>query len=133
MDSIKGLNVLIVEDDLLTQKITSSTLSKAPISMTIVNNGNEAIEELNSKSYDLVLMDVYMPVQDGLDTTRWIRDLEDQYFKDVPIFALTNFPSDEHGDEIKKSGMNEHLVKPITLQEFFEKAEMYSFRAGNKK
>lgn len=121
----------MVEDDILTQKINRATLSKAPITMTIVSNGNEAIEELDKKCYDLVLMDVYMPVQDGLDTTRWIRDLEDAYFKEVPIFALTNFPSDEHRTEIIGAGMNEHLVKPITLQEFYEKASKYSFRADS--
>ncbi len=130
MDNINGLKVLMVEDDMLTQKINRITLGKAPITITIVSNGNEAIEELNKKCYDLVLMDVYMPVQDGLDTTRWIRDLDDPYFKEVPIFALTNFPSDEHREEILASGMNEHLVKPITLQEFYEKVSKYSFRAS---
>jgi len=129
MDELKGLRILIVEDDLLTQMINQATLAKAPLQMTIVSNGNEAIEELNKKCYDLVLMDVSMPVQDGLDTTRWIRDLEDPYFKEIPIFALTNYPSEEHRNEIIESGMNEHLIKPITLDELYEKASKYSFRA----
>lgn len=129
LDFLKDINVLIVEDDQDTQFIDKGMLAQIGITPTFANNGNEAIEEIKTKKYDLILMDVFMPVQDGLDTTRWIRDMDDEYFKNVPIFALTSFPTKEHTHEIIDAGMNEHLVKPLDIDEFSMKVIKYKFRA----
>lgn len=131
IEKLKNLRVLVVEDDKTTQYIDKGMLSQIGVTPTFANNGSEAIEEIKKRNYDLILMDVYMPVQDGLDATRWIRDMEDDYFKNVPIFALTSFPTQEHKQEIFDSGMNEHLVKPLDLGEFCQKAMKYSFRASS--
>ena len=128
LDFLKNLNVLIVEDDKDTQFIDKGMLAQVGLNPTFANNGNEAIEAIKTKKYDLILMDVYMPIQDGLDTTRWIRDMEDEYFKNVPIFALTSFPTKEHTLEILEAGMNEHLVKPLDIDEFCMKVVKYKFR-----
>ena len=59
-----------------------------------------------------------MPVQDGLDAVRWIRDIDDEYFKTIPIIAVTSFETTEHTSEIMEAGMNSHLVKPFNLEKF---------------
>jgi CheY-like chemotaxis protein len=65
-----------------------------------------------------------MPDQDGIDVVRWIRDLNDHQYKDLPIFALTSFSSKEHKQEVLSAGFNEHLVKPLqedTLSQLLKK------------
>jgi len=128
LDFLKDLKVLIVEDDEATQFIDKGMLGQVGLIPQFANNGNEAIEEIKKQVYDLVLMDVFMPVQDGLDTTRWIREMEGDYFKNVPIFALTSFPTKEHTEEILEAGMNEHLIKPLDIDEFCMKVIKYKFR-----
>ena len=128
LDFLKDLKVLIVEDDEATQFIDKGMLAQVGLIPQFANNGNEAIEEIKKQVYDLVLMDVYMPVQDGLDTTRWIREMKGDYFKNVPIFALTSFPTKEHTEEILEAGMNEHLIKPLDIDEFCMKVIKYKFR-----
>ncbi|MDH5367829.1 MAG: response regulator [Cyclobacteriaceae bacterium] len=129
IDYLKDLKVLVVEDDKDTQFVDKGMLASIGVTPKFANNGLEAIEEVQKQKYDLVLMDVNMPVQDGLDATRWIRDMEGDYFKNVPIFALTSFPTREHTEEIIESGMNEHLVKPLDIDEFCMKMIKYKFRA----
>lgn len=131
LDFLKDLKVLIVEDDEATQFIDKGMLAQVGLIPQFANNGNEAIEEIKKQVYDLVLMDVFMPVQDGLDTTRWIREMEGDYFKNVPIFALTSFPTKEHTEEILEAGMNEHLIKPLDIDEFCMKVIKYKFRVNH--
>ena len=126
---VKGLKVLIVEDNRDEQIIDEAVLGKLGVLITFANDGTEAIEKLSSKEYDLILMDVYMPIHDGLNATRWIRESEDDYYKNIPIFALTSFDTIDHTEEIMEAGMNEHLVKPLKADEFIEKVSKYNFRA----
>jgi CheY-like chemotaxis protein len=116
MNQYKNLCVLIVEDDPFLQIMVSKELESVGIRFKAVSNGNEAIEALKEKCYDVVLMDVQMPVQDGLDAVRWIRDIDDSYNKTIPIIAVTSFDSAEHTAGIIEAGMNDHMVKPFTLE-----------------
>ena len=116
----KQLNVLIVDDDPIMQLVVQKKLDTIPISHKTVGNGLEAIEELKSKEFDFVLMDINLPQQDGLDAIRWLRDSEDDYFKTIPVFALTTYSTPEHTQEILEAGMNGHLVKPFDLERLFE-------------
>lgn len=109
------LKVLIVEDDPIMQLVVQKKLDTADIQHHAVNNGVEAIEALKEKGYDFVLMDIHMPRQDGLDAIRWLRDSEDEYCKNIPVFALTTYSTPEHTKEILEAGMNGHLVKPFDL------------------
>ena len=109
----QNLKALVVEDDPISRKVIVQTLSAMNITNATSENGVEALKILNTRDFDFILMDINMPEQDGLDTVRWIRDLEDAYFKSLPIFALTAFGSGEHTLEILGAGMNEHLTKPI--------------------
>lgn len=118
MNQYKNLCVLIVEDDPFLQIMVSKELESVGIRFKAVSNGNEAIEALKEKCYDVVLMDVQMPVQDGLDAVRWIRDINNKYHQNLPIIAVTSFEKKEHTDGILEAGMNDHIVKPFTLEKF---------------
>jgi len=72
-----------------------------------------------------VLMDIGMPVQDGMDTVRWLREHDDDYYRAIPIFALTNFRTAEHTREILDAGMNEHLIKPLNEYELKRVIDKY--------
>jgi CheY-like chemotaxis protein len=122
---LHGLRALVVEDDHLIQTIISSNLHSIGIDAKVVDNGVQAIETLKNYSFDFILMDINMPEQDGLDATRWIRDIQRDPVKDLPIFALTSYSSSEHTREILAAGMNEHLVKPFHLQKLLPVLEKY--------
>ncbi|MDH5603379.1 MAG: response regulator [Cyclobacteriaceae bacterium] len=121
----KNLKALVVEDDETAQFITSRVLEIIGIEYNVASNGIEALDMLKTKSYDFVLMDINMPLQDGLDTVRWVRDLEDPYFKELPIFAVTNYDTEAHKKEILSMGMNEHLGKPPDVAELKSLIEKY--------
>ncbi|MBL7856468.1 MAG: response regulator [Cyclobacteriaceae bacterium] len=111
-----NLKALIVEDDLVVQFLNKKLLNSINIEADIVSNGFEALMQLKKSTYDFVLMDINMPEQDGLDTARWIRDEQDTVIRAIPIFALTSFATEEHTQEIKDAGINEHLSKPLSVE-----------------
>ncbi|MBI1770660.1 MAG: response regulator [Bacteroidetes bacterium] len=115
MPDFEALNFLVVEDDPVTQFLTKQMLEVEHLQHTCVDSGEKAIEALKTKKFHCVLMDIVMPGEDGMNTVRWIRDSEDEYFKKLPIFALTSFSSEEHTKEIMEAGLNGHLVKPLDV------------------
>jgi CheY-like chemotaxis protein len=126
MNNVHSLRALVVEDDQVIQTIIKANLQSVGIPAVVANNGVEAIESLKIDSFDFILMDIRMPDQDGLDATRWIRELEvTDEKRSIPIFALTTFNSKEHTDEIKKAGMDEHLTKPFQLDKLMRILERY--------
>jgi CheY-like chemotaxis protein len=108
-----NLTALIVEDDPVLQLLHQRALKALSIDSQIAGTGVEAIQALKDSTFDLILMDINMPDQDGLDAARWIRDEQNLKNRDVLIFALTSFSSREHTREILHAGMNEHLTKPL--------------------
>src|SRR5258706_14349011 len=120
MKDFESLNVLVVEDDVVTQFLTQKTLSEAKIAHSLVDRGEKAIEALKTKKFNCVLMDIVMHGEDGMNTVRWIRDSEDEYFKKLPLFALTSFSSEQHTKGIMESGLNGHLVKPLIIEAFIK-------------
>ena len=115
MKNFEEIYILVVEDDSVTQFITKHALDTENLRNKVVDSGEEAIEALKSKDFDCVLMDIVMPGEDGMNTVRWIRDSEDEYFKNLPIFALTTYSSEDHTREVLDAGMNGHLVKPLDV------------------
>jgi CheY-like chemotaxis protein len=126
MNNLNGLRALVVEDDRVIQTIIKANLQSVGIPAVVANNGIEAIESLKIDAFDFILMDIRMPDQDGLDATRWIRELEviDER-RSIPIFALTTFNSIEHTNEIKRAGMDEHLTKPFQMDKLLPILEKY--------
>ena len=95
--------------------------------MEIAGNGQIAVDMLKAAGpnyYQLVLMDVQMPVMDGYSATRFIRGLDDKKLSAIPIFAMTANAFEEDRRDALKSGMNGHIAKPIDIEKLFETLSM---------
>lgn len=115
MKQLTDLNILLAEDDLINQKIASFTFARLGVKIDIASNGKEAVEMFYRKNYDVILMDMQMPVMDGLEATRQIRTVEKEKHNDRPVFiiALTaNIISDKK-DECMRAGMDNMMEKPL--------------------
>lgn len=113
-DFLAGKRILIVEDNRINQIVTRKVLEKHNIISDMAENGEEAIEKVKANNYDLVLMDINMPVKNGLEATREIRGFN----KRLPIIALTAVEIEEIRNEIYQSGMNDIIVKPYDTVKF---------------
>jgi signal transduction histidine kinase/CheY-like chemotaxis protein len=108
--------ILVAEDNKINQVVTKNLLKKKGYSCTIVQNGKEAVEEVKANEFDLVLMDINMPVMDGNEATKAIR----QFDKALPIVALTASDIDEIRQSCMTIGYNDIVIKPFDNYEFFQ-------------
>jgi two-component system sensor histidine kinase/response regulator len=118
--------ILVVEDNIVNQKIAVRMIEKAGFQTDVAANGKEALKALESFKYDIVLMDVQMPEMDGLEATKRIRDPESRVLKhDIPVIAMTAHAM--HGDRelCLAAGMNDYTSKPIQPQDLFNKIEKF--------
>lgn len=117
------LHILLAEDNLLNQKIAIKLLEKKGWLVELAQNGQEAIDKINEKSFDLVLMDVQMPVLDGLKATQMIRQNQDQAVGQVPIIAMTAKAMVEDEQRCLDSGMDGYIAKPIDAAKLYATIE----------
>ncbi|MHA4894234.1 PAS domain S-box protein [Pedobacter sp. PWIIR3] len=115
--SFAGKSILVVDDNDINILIANRILSKWGFVLDFASNGKEAIEKVMKKEFDLIFMDIKMPGIDGYETTAIIRELSGEYYKQVPIIALT--ASTLHDEHIKfeESGMDGHILKPFKPDE----------------
>lgn len=114
----RGKRILLVEDNELNSEITVEILNEYGFLVDTAGNGAQAVEKIKNSqpgNYDLVLMDVQMPVMDGYTATRQIRALEDPTLAGIPILAMTANAFDEDRRNALASGMNGFLSKPIIV------------------
>lgn len=113
-----GLNILLVEDNLLNQRIVTFSLKKFNHEVIIANNGVEAVERFREKKFDVILMDIMMPVMDGLEATIKIREEEllNKTERRTPIIALTANTMDNDRDKCISYGMDDFLAKPFDIE-----------------
>lgn len=116
--SCKGLRVLVAEDNQTNQKLISLFLENFGCEIEIVNNGLEVLNKLEDNEYDIILMDIQMPVMSGYEATEEIRNV---YKNDVSIIALTADAMKEDKDKCLAYGMNDYLSKPISAEKLKEK------------
>lgn len=109
-------NILLVEDNTINQMIIIGLLENLEINIDIANNGQEAVDMFQMKNYDLVLMDIQMPIMDGYTATSIIRNKN----SDIPIVALTANVTTEDIKKIFNSDMNAHIAKPIEVDKLYD-------------
>jgi CheY-like chemotaxis protein/two-component sensor histidine kinase len=121
-DTVK---ILLVEDYKHSQIIVTRLLKKNKFdSIVVVENGQEALDQVKEQRYDLILMDMQMPVMNGFEATRKIRQLEE--YKDTPIIALTAFAMKGDREKCLEAGATDYIPKPIDSQEFIQKVKHYT-------
>jgi CheY-like chemotaxis protein len=119
MDTVgtRGTRVLLVEDNEINQEVAIGQLEDAEIDVDLAENGEIAVRMVQEKEYDLVLMDMQMPVMDGIEATRVIRS--DPRFETLPIIAMTANAMAADRDRCLEAGMNDHIAKPIDPDQLF--------------
>lgn len=126
----KGSRVLLAEDNVMNMEIAKELLSMAGLEIDCVWNGQEAVEAFESASagtYRAILMDVHMPVLNGHEATRCIRNSTHPDAKTIPIIAMTADAFTENVAEAHAVGMNDHISKPIDIQALFETLSKYIY------
>ena len=116
--TLKGSKILLVEDNPINQKIASQFLNNWGAQVEVASNGRESLDKVAQKKYDLILMDIQMPEMDGYETTRAIRAIDDEYYKNIPIISLTADAFTEVRDRVLESGMTDYVTKPINPDQF---------------
>ncbi|CDD71501.1 response regulator [Anaerostipes amylophilus] len=126
--SIKGVNVLLAEDNELNMEIAEFVLESAGAKVIKAFNGKEALEIFKASEQgeiDVILMDVMMPVMDGLEAARYIRRSNKENARDIPIIAMTANAFTEDRRRVLEAGMNEHLAKPLESEVLIEMIAKY--------
>jgi len=118
----RNLSILLAEDNLINQKVAQVTLCKLGHRVDVAENGLRAVEMFRKNKYDLILMDIYMPEQDGLMATREIRHIEqtDTSLKPIHICAITANAEKEDEDKCFEAGVNSYITKPFKLEELMD-------------
>ena len=123
---LSKVKILVVEDNKINQMITKKILNKMGLYCEVVDNGEDAVEQVKSNTYDIVLMDIHMPGISGLEATKIIRTFN----KDITIFALTAVTLEDKMQEFGEAGFNDIISKPFK-QEDFEK-KLYTVLSGEE-
>ncbi|WP_052823437.1 tetratricopeptide repeat-containing hybrid sensor histidine kinase/response regulator [Neotamlana sedimentorum] len=116
VNSENGIKILVAEDNKINQVVTKSLLTKQGYFCNIVDNGQKALEEIRNNHYDLVLMDINMPIMNGNEATKAIR----RFNSNIPIIALTAADIEDISKNCKEIGFNDYIIKPFDNYEFFQ-------------
>lgn len=116
-DEISKGRILIVEDNMANQQVALSIIKKLGHEVELASNGSEAVDALKKSRFDLVIMDIQMPVMDGIEATQTIRKPDSGVVSpDIPIIALTAYAIKGDREKFIDAGMNDYITKPVTLQ-----------------
>jgi len=130
-NTLAGSRVLLVEDNMINQKVAARFMQLWDIDLTIANNGIEALQAINQQSpFDLILMDLQMPEMDGYEAAEKIRELGDDRKSKTPILALTAAALQEVRDEVNQAGMNDFIAKPFNPTDLQRKLTKHVYRDG---
>ncbi len=121
--------ILVVEDNLMNQKLTTIILQGQGFEVTVARNGKKAIEYLNEKQADLILMDIQMPVMDGYKTTQLIRD---ELHLATPVIAMTAHALSGEREKCLQAGMNDYLAKPFKEPDLLDKIAHWARQLNNQ-
>jgi CheY-like chemotaxis protein/HPt (histidine-containing phosphotransfer) domain-containing protein len=114
---LEGTHILIVEDNLVSQRVTQRLVRKLGYESKVVGNGQEAVDAFKNKKFDLILMDCQMPIMDGYAASREIRKIESQQGGHIPIVAVTAHTLEGNRERCFESGMDDYITKPVKLED----------------
>jgi PAS domain S-box-containing protein len=130
---IENLHLLVAEDNPMNRRVVELLLAQSGLTITFAENGKEALEKFSEGYFDLVLMDLQMPIMGGLAATRAIREWErDNGRRPTPIIAVSANATDEHVQEAKEAGADDHVAKPIVRETLFEAIARYAQPNGSR-
>ncbi len=118
-----SLSILLAEDNVVNQKLAIRMLEKMGHRVTVVENGQDAVAKCADEAYDVVFMDVQMPIMDGFEATRAIRERERETGKHIPIIAMTAHAMRGDRERCLREGMDYYVSKPINTQQLFNTIE----------
>ncbi|NJK97289.1 MAG: response regulator, partial [Bacteroidales bacterium] len=118
---MKDSNVLLVEDNLINQKIVVLSIQKIVKNIDIANNGKEALDKFGTSKYDIILMDIQMPVMDGIIATKKIREIEQSTNTSTPIIAITANALAGDKEICLAAGMDDYISKPFQVEVLIQK------------
>jgi CheY-like chemotaxis protein len=118
---LEGKKILVAEDNKINFFVANKFLLSWGILVTHAENGQLALEALEKENYDLILMDLHMPVMDGIEATRIIRKSDNTKIKNIPIVALTAAIMSESHDKIEDLNINDYVLKPFKPHDLFER------------
>ncbi|HAN18444.1 MAG TPA: hypothetical protein DCQ24_07200 [Bacteroidales bacterium] len=121
--NLKDANILLVEDNLINQKIVLLSLKKSVKNVDVANNGKEALDKFGLVKYDLILMDIQMPIMNGIVTTKKIRSIEKSTNTHTPIIAITANALLGDKEECLAAGMDDYISKPFQIETLVKKMD----------
>ncbi|NKF50529.1 response regulator [Shewanella sp. WXL01] len=127
ISNLEGAKILLVEDNAVNQELAKELLVSSDIEVTVANNGQEALDILETADFDCVLMDCQMPVMDGYEATKAIR--QQKKFNKLPIIAMTANAMVGDREKVIACGMNDHVPKPIRVKELFSTLSKWILRS----
>jgi signal transduction histidine kinase/CheY-like chemotaxis protein len=125
ISNLNGLRILVAEDNKINALILNKFLLKWNAAMELAVNGEEAVEKLKNNTYDLILMDLHMPVMDGREATKLIRENKEASYNAIPIIALTADATNETQKQILALGFNEYVTKPFNPNNLYAVLEKF--------
>jgi CheY-like chemotaxis protein len=123
-----ALRILLAEDNVVNKKVAARVLERRGHRVTLANNGAESVTLYGQDTFDLILMDIQMPVMDGYEATLAIRNAERKTGAHIPIVALTAHAMTGDRENCLAAGMDDYISKPIHLEELLQKVEQFSPR-----
>jgi CheY-like chemotaxis protein len=124
-ESLKGVKLLLVEDNNINILVAEQYLKNWEVTYEIARNGLEAISKINQTDFDLILMDLQMPVLDGYEATKWIRNLPEPKYRQLPIIALSASAKYDLAQKMKECGLTDFISKPFKPEELHSKIALH--------
>jgi len=126
----RKVRVLLVEDNAVNQRIGVALLERAGYQTEVANNGREGLAALAHMPFDLVLMDCQMPILDGYDATRGLREIEARTGAHIPVIAMTAHVMQGDREKCLQAGMDDYVAKPVVSSELYEKISYWLARSA---
>ena len=116
--------IIVAEDSSVIQNLTKKILSQLNYHITAVKNGQQVLDLMSKDEYDLVLLDIHMPIMDGMECARTIRALPNKQ-KQIPIIAITGNANNYTEQDFEAAGINAYIPKPLNYDSLVEKVKEY--------